>query len=63
MKGDLPTSLKLSFYKAQQFIGLYVNEEQNDILKRLATMYMRECSEFSKYFNEFCPFSVINTAY
>lgn len=48
MKNDLPTNLKLSNYRAQNFFGLYVCEEQNDVLKRLATMFMRECSEFSK---------------
>lgn len=49
MKTDLPTSIRLEHFNSPQFIGLFLNEEQNDILKRLANMFMRECSEFSKY--------------
>lgn len=48
MKADLPTSIRLEHFNSPQFIGLFLNEEQNDILKRLANMFMRECSEFSK---------------
>lgn len=53
MKADLPTSLRLSHNNASNFLGLYVIEEQNDVLKRLATMFMRECSEFSKQLSHF----------
>lgn len=48
MKSDLPTGIRLEHFSSAQFIGLFLNEEQNDILKRLANMFMRECSEFSK---------------
>ena len=61
MKSDLPTKLKLSHYRAQNFFGLYVCEEQNDVLKRLATMFMRECSEFIS--GELGPMHVISTCF
>lgn len=48
MRSELPAKIHLEKYTSEQFIGLFVTEEENDILKRLAMMFMRECKEFSK---------------
>lgn len=62
MRSDLPSFLRLELYSSQQFIGLFLSEEQNDILKRLANMFMRECSEFISG-GELGPMHVISTCF
>lgn len=47
LKGELPESIKLEHYTSQTFLGLFVAEEHNDALKKLAVHFMREVSEFS----------------
>lgn len=48
LKGELPDHIKLEHYTSQTFLGLFVAEEHNDVLKKLAVQFMREVSEFSK---------------
>ena len=62
MKNDLPFDLKLEYYKTNQFIGLFLREDQNDIFKRLANVFMRECSEFISP-GELGPMHVISTCF
>ena len=62
MRNDLPTELKLEFHRADQFIGLFLSEEHNDIFKRLAGVFMRECSEFISG-GELGPMHVISTCF
>ena len=62
MKNDLPIDLKLEYYKTNQFIGLFLREDQNDIFKRLANVFMRECSEFISP-GELGPMHVISTCF
>ncbi|KAM7315373.1 putative ubiquitin associated and SH3 domain-containing protein B, partial [Ixodes scapularis] len=47
LKGELPDHIKLEHYTSQTFLGLFVAEEHNDVLKKLAVQFMREVSEFS----------------
>ncbi|KAH7951226.1 hypothetical protein HPB52_006971 [Rhipicephalus sanguineus] len=47
LKPELPESIKLEHYTSQTFLGLFVAEEHNDALKKLAVYFMREVSEFS----------------
>ncbi|KAH7945652.1 hypothetical protein HPB49_013562 [Dermacentor silvarum] len=47
LKVELPESIKLEHYTSQTFLGLFVAEEYNDALKKLAVYFMREVSEFS----------------
>ncbi|KAK8787402.1 hypothetical protein V5799_022820 [Amblyomma americanum] len=46
LKGELPESIKLEHYTSQTFLGLFVAEEHNEALKKLAVYFMREVSEF-----------------
>lgn len=62
MKNDLPTQLTLEFYKANQLIGLFLSEDQNDCFKRLSNVFMRECSEFISG-GELGPMHVISTCF
>lgn len=62
LKNDLPIELKMEFYKSSQFMGLFLREDQNDIFKRLANVFMRECSEFI-FPGELGPLHVISTCF
>ena len=62
MRSDMPAEMKLDFYKTDQFIGLFLSEEHNDMFKRLANVFMRECSEFISG-GELGPMHVISTCF
>jgi ubiquitin-associated SH3 domain-containing protein len=62
MRTDLPVEMNLNFYKTDQFIGLFLSEEHNDMFKRLANVFMRECSEFISG-GELGPMHVISTCF
>lgn len=62
MRIDLPVEMKLEFYRSDQFIGLFLSEEHNDMFKRLANVFMRECSEFISG-GELGPMHVISTCF
>lgn len=62
LRNDLPFDLKMEYYKTNQFIGLFLREDQNDIFKRLANVFMRECSEFISP-GELGPMHVISTCF
>lgn len=46
LRGELPDHIRLEHYTSQTFLGLFVAEQHNDILKKLAVQFMREVSEF-----------------
>lgn len=46
LKGEVPESIKLEHYTSKTFLGLFVAEEHNNALKKLAVYFMREVSEF-----------------
>lgn len=61
MRLDLPSQINLvPCYRANQFIGLYLGD--NDVFKRLANLFMRECSEFIPA-GELGPMHVISTCF
>ncbi|XP_022253956.1 protein UBASH3A homolog [Limulus polyphemus] len=47
LQSELPEQIRLEHYTSTTFLGLFVSEEHNDILKRLAVHFMREVSEYS----------------
>ncbi|XP_064470686.1 ecdysteroid-phosphate phosphatase-like isoform X2 [Ornithodoros turicata] len=47
LRPELPDHIRLEHYTSPTFLGLFVAEEHNDPLKKVAVHFMREVSEFS----------------
>ena len=46
----LPSSLTLDKYISPNYMGLFLNDQQADVLKKLAVTYVKEVAHMSKYF-------------
>ncbi|XP_018494053.1 protein UBASH3A homolog [Galendromus occidentalis] len=45
LKGELPDRIKLEHYTSQTFLGLFVDQKHNEMLKKISVNFMRETSD------------------
>ncbi|OQR75845.1 protein UBASH3A-like [Tropilaelaps mercedesae] len=45
LRGELPEKIRLEHYTSQTFLGLFVDQEHNEMLKKISVAFMRETAD------------------